>query len=296
MDAMTQLETLDIEARGLHFPALACGTGPLVLCLHGFPDCHRSFRHQLPALARAGYRAVAPALRGYAPECQTGLDDTHALAAADDAIAMVHALGEDRAHLVGHDWGAVATYLAGARAPDTFRSLTTLAVPHPLGIAMNLHRYPMQLRLSWYMLFFQLRGVAERKLRADDFALIERLFRDWSPSFRLEASEMRAIKDVFAAPGVVEAALAYYRQLLDFSADSFHAAQKSLRTPIETPLLALTGAEDGCLMTELYDVAMDERFMKRVVVERMLGVGHFLHQEEPERVNARLIAWLREHD
>ena len=81
------METIQVKARGLTFPALSCGEGPLVLCLHGFPDCLHSFRFQLPALAAAGFRAVAPALRGYAPSCLASLRDTHALAAAEDRLA-----------------------------------------------------------------------------------------------------------------------------------------------------------------------------------------------------------------
>ncbi len=287
------IETIEVEARGLTFPALACGDGPLVLCLHGFPDCLRSYRYQLPALAAAGFRAVAPALRGYAPSCQAELRDTHALAAADDVLAMLDALGADRAHLIGHDWGAVAAYLAAARAPERFKSVTTMAVPHPLGLAASLPRVPSQLRYSWYMFFFQLRGVAERVLRARDFALIERLWRDWSPDFDLDERELAAIKNTFAAPGVVEAALAYYRALFQLTSQTSRETRALLSRPITTPMLALTGADDGCMRTELYDYAMGPRWLTNATVERFQGVGHFLHQEDPARVNASILAFLR---
>ncbi len=292
---MPVMETISVRARGLTFPALACGNGPLVLCLHGFPDCLRSYRFQLPALAEAGFRAVAPALRGYAPSCQAELRDTHVLAAADDALAMLDALGAERAHLIGHDWGAVAAYLAAARAPERFKSVTTMAVPHPLGIATSLHHVPSQLRYSWYMFFFQLRSVPERALRARDFALIEKLWRDWSPGFTPAHAELAAIKSTFAAPGVMESALAYYRALFQLTGDSGRETRALLSRPITTPLLALTGADDGCMRTELYDYAMGSRWFADATVERMQGVGHFLHQEEPARVNARILAFLRAH-
>jgi len=295
MTAEHAIEKLTLKARGVVFPALTCGDGPVVLCLHGFPDCLRSFRFQLPALAAAGYRAVAPALRGYAPSCQSALSDTHVLAAADDALSLLDALGVREAHLVGHDWGAVAAYLAAARAPMRMRSVTTMAVPHPLGMAASLKQVPSQIRHSWYMFFFQLGGVAERALKARDFALIDKLWRDWSPGFVLPSEEMAAIKETFAAPGVVEAALAYYRSLFRVRSETSRETRALLARPISPPLLALTGADDGCIRTELYDYAMGPEWIANGEVERLDGVGHFLHQEDPGRVNARLIAFLREH-
>jgi pimeloyl-ACP methyl ester carboxylesterase len=289
------LEAIDVKARGLTFPALACGDGPLVLCLHGFPDCLRSFRFQLPALAAAGFRAVAPALRGYAAGCQSDLRETHVLAAADDALALLDTLGAEQAHLIGHDWGAVAAYLAAARAPRRFKSVITMAVPHPLGIAASLYRVPSQLRASWYIFFFQLRGTAERALRARDFALIERLWRDWSPGFRPEDADLAALKNTFAVPGVVEGALAYYRALFQVTSASARETRALLAQPISTPLLALTGADDGCVRSELYDFAMGSRWFTDATVERLQGVGHFLHQEDPARVNARILAFCRAH-
>ncbi len=293
MTAEHPIETLTLRARGVVFPALACGKGPVVLCLHGFPDCMRSFRFQLPALAAAGFRAVAPALRGYAPSCQGALADTHALASADDALALLDALGAREAHLVGHDWGAVAAYLAAARAPARLLSVTTMAVPHPLGMAASLKHVPSQIRCSWYMFFFQLGGIAERALRARDFALIEKLWRDWSPGFALAAEEMAAIKATFAEPGVVEAALAYYRALFRVNSEISRETRALLARPISPPLLALTGENDGCIRTELYDHAMGPHWIANGTVERLKGVGHFLHQEDPARVNASLIVFLR---
>ncbi len=266
-----------------------------MLCLHGFPDCTRTFRFQLPALAAAGFRAVAPTLRGYAPECRGDLKDCHPWSAAQDAIALVDALGASEAHLVGHDWGAVTAYLAAAEAPARFRSVTTIAVPHPLGLAQSLSRVPRQLAHSWYMLFFQLPRVAERALRAWDFALVDMLWRDWSPGFTPAADELSAIKKTLAAPGVVEGALAYYRNTFRVNSVASRTARARLSRAIRPPLLALTGADDGCIRTEVYDHAMGSRWLEECVVERLQGAGHFLHQEQPERVNQRLLTFLRDH-
>jgi pimeloyl-ACP methyl ester carboxylesterase len=289
------LESIQVQARGLSFPAFACGQGPLVLCLHGFPDTHYSFRHQLRAFAQAGYRAVAPALRGYAPSCLPEPASCNAWEASLDALAIVEALGETSAHLVGHDWGAVIAYLAAGQAPSTWRSVTAMAVPHPLGILSNLRHFPGQLRHSWYMAFFQARGVAERAVRARNFALLKRLWRTWSPHYRASPDEWEALTQALRAEGVLEGALAYYRALFDVTGTTVKKAMLFLRKRIDVPVLALTGEEDGCMDTRLYDVAMDERWFSDVVIERMTGVGHFLHLEEPARVSERILTWMRDH-
>ena len=292
---MQSFEHTVIDARGLSFPALSCGSGELVLCLHGFPDSPRTFRHQLPAFAAAGYRAVAVTLRGYAPSCLAPLEDCNALEVARDAVAIVQALGATRAHLVGHDWGAVAAYLAAALSPSTWTSVSTIAVPHPLALQHALPHVPRQLRLSRYILLFQLPG-AERLLRARAFALLLKLWRDWSRDFAAPVEELEAMVDTFRVPGIAEAALAYYRNLLARGSLSSRASRELLKgTRIEPPTLAITGARDGCIDTRTYDYAMDERYFRKVMVERVQTGGHFVHQESPERVNELLLSWFASH-
>jgi pimeloyl-ACP methyl ester carboxylesterase len=288
------LESIEIAARGLRFPALACGRGPLVLCLHGFPDTHLSFRHQLRALAAAGYRAVAPALRGYHPSCMPAtLAESNVLEAARDAVALVEALGESPAHLVGHDWGAIAAYLAAALAPQTWTSVVTMAVPHPLGLLDRLPRVPRQLARSWYMLFFQLPGVAERAVAARDFALLEQLWRSWSPGLSANSEDLRALKQAFAQPGVTAASLAYYRALFAFSSPSNREARRLLQQRLRPPVLALSGMDDGCIDTRTYESSVGRRYFSSVVVEQVGAVGHFMHLEDPARISARILAWLK---
>ena len=169
------IESITLSNRALEFSAYACGlrenaAAPLVLCLHGFPDNARSFRFQLPALARAGYRAIAATLRGYEPSSQP-LDGDYSLATlARDVLAWMDGLGEAKIHLVGHDWGAAITYTAGAIAPDRFHSLTTIAVPHAPRLPEGIRAVPSQLSKSWYMMFFQLPAIAEWAVERDDWA------------------------------------------------------------------------------------------------------------------------------
>lgn len=293
---MSDFEEMTLHANGLDFSALAAGLGPgVTLCLHGFPDCARSFRHQLPALAAAGYRAIAPTLRGYEPSSQPPDGDYHIVRMAEDVVGWIDDLGIERVELVGHDWGAVIAYAVAALAPERLSSLTTLAIPHPGRLRTHgIPKLPSQIRKSWYMLFFQLRGLADWVVERDDWAFIERLWRDWSPGWAPPADELAAVKRTLAQPGVKRAALGYYRAM--FSPGGGAAARDTARllsSPIPVRTLALTGALDGCMDTRLHDWTMKpEDFPAGVEVVRVDDAGHFLHQEKPELVNGRLLDWL----
>lgn len=288
---------LTLSAGDLKFSALEQGSGPIVLCLHGFPDHYRSFREQLPALAKAGYRAIAPQLRGYEPSSQPKDGDYHVVRMAEDVIRWIDDLGADRVHLIGHDWGAVIGYAVATMAPKRFHSLTTLAVPHLRRMPQGLRKDPSQLRNSWYMMFFQLRFVSDLIVEANNFAFIEKLWRDWSPGWTCPKQEMDLLKETFRKPGVKKAALGYYRAFFDAVSPAARQTRKLTGARIEVPTLALTGATDGCMNTQLYDVVMEpEDFPNGLRVVRVSGAGHFLHQEKPAEVNPLILNWLREHD
>ena len=293
------MEKIELSRGRLSFSALT--EGPVsasdkgtILCLHGFPDDARSFRHQWPFFAERGYRVVAPYLRGYEPKSQPADQDYSLQAIAEDVLAWIEQLGEPKVHLLGHDWGAAIAYLAGALAPERFHSIATIAVPPAARMADGIRQVPGQILKSWYMNFFQLRGLSDWRVERDDWALIRRLWRDWSPSFQLPESEWASLRSTFAAPGVKRAMLAYYRQ------NASPAIMLGLkRTPamdlttVPVRTLALTGSEDGCIDTRLYDyVFHDDDFPRGHCVERIEGAGHFLHQEKPDLVNARLLDWM----
>jgi len=292
---MESSETIELRANGLTFSALAQGTGPVVLCLHGFPDHSRSFRFQLPVLAEAGFRGIAPMLRGYEPCSQPADGDYHIVRMAEDVVGWLDELGEKQVHLVGHDWGAVIAYAVCALAPERFRSLTTLAIPNPGRLfGEGIRKYPSQLRNSWYMFFFQLRGIADVAVEARNWALIDKLWRDWSPGWQLPADEMTAVKQALAQPGVKRAALGYYRASFGLPSAASRATQRLAESKIPVPTLALTGALDGCMDTRLHDVAMVAKdFPAGMQVVRMEAAGHFFHQEKPDEFNQILLAWLQ---
>src|SRR5688572_26224092 len=176
----TSITETTIEANGLTFAALAAGPadGPLALCLHGFPDSAWTWQHLLPELAAAGFHAVAPFLRGYAPTDIPADGCYQSGAVASDAIALHQALGgDDRAVLIGHDWGALAAYGAAGHAPERWRRVVVASVPPPATVAQAFFSYD-QLQRSWYMFFFQ-SPLADLAVPMDDLAFIDRLWQDW---------------------------------------------------------------------------------------------------------------------
>ena len=212
---------------------------------------------------------IAPWLRGYAPSPLAGPYDleTH----ARDVIDLIVKIGNP-IDLVGHDWGAAITYTVCAIAPALVRRAVTLACPHPRTLLRRMRG--AQLRHSWYMAFFQL-PLAARLAAARDFALIDRLWRTWSPGFILDDARRAALHACLAASW--PAPIRFYRP------------QRFRGDRIATPLLQLHGAEDGCIRPPTEEDSHRFRDRRLVVVP---NVGHFLHLEDPDGIAARIAAWL----
>ncbi len=282
-----------LSASTLRFSAYELGEGPLVLCCHGFPDSPGTFRLMAPALAQAGYRVVAVTLRGYEASSQPADGDYSLAALAEDVRAWIDALGAERAHLIGHDWGANITYAAAALCPDRVDKIVTMAVPHPAAFATVLLADHDQMRRSWYIFLFQLRGLAEQIAGADGLALLKRLWSDWSPSFH-DAKGKDDMVRLLSQPGALSAALDYYRAAFDFTHKRAADTQRLLAMPIRAPTLGLCGADDGCISADVFEAAMPESLFpsgRRII--RMKGAGHFLHLERPDAVHADILAHLR---
>lgn len=279
---------LDLDSGRFHYLSRGDADAPVVLCLHGFPDHPHSFVPMMERLAAAGLRAVAPWMRGYAPSVLEGPYDVERL--GGDLVEMAEALSTEPVCIVGHDWGAVATYSAIAAGPARFRCAVTMAVPHPLAFARNLGRNPAQLRRSWYMLFFQLPFIPERVVCANDYALIDKLWRDWSPGYELPADERRRLIGCLATS--MPAPINYYRALarpLHQLPDRSRRVQAGHRR-IAVPTLYLHGADDGCIGSALG--AGQERFFEAPFeAETYRGVGHFLPSECPDDIAERIVAW-----
>jgi pimeloyl-ACP methyl ester carboxylesterase len=277
-----------VESVQLPEVTLACavsGEGPVVIAAHGFPDDATTFRAQVPALVAAGYRVVVPTMRGYAPSGvpRDGRYDVAAL--GGDLLALADRYSPDApVRVLGHDWGAVAGYAAAALAPARISHLAALAVPHP-AVMLRAFARPAQLRRSWYMLFFQLRGLADARLRAGDLALVDRLWRDWSPGYTPTAAELDAVK-----AGIrdrVGPVLGYYRAM---AAGLASASRRTLLAPTTVPTLRLHGADDGCIGAELGEG--EARFHAAAFeLHRIERAGHFLQRERPEEVNRLALAF-----
>lgn len=282
-----------VRANGLDFPVLETGAGPLVLCLHGFPDHAQSWVQLLDRLAAEGYWAVAPAMRGFWPGGSAPDGSYRASANGADVIALIAALGRDQADLIGHDLGARAVYSAASLEPARVRKLVGLAVPHGPQLSTAFVANGDQQRRSWYMFFFQTR-LAEMGVPLNDFAFIDRLWREWSPGYILPAAERDALHEMLHQPGVLSQAFAYYRQLFAPLPDdpAAQALEARASRAIEAPSLYLHGAEDGCMSADLSEgmEALFRNGLERIVLP---DVGHFLHLEQPEEVAGRIIDFLK---
>lgn len=293
---MSAIETLTLHHDDLVFSARAMGQGPLVLLLHGFPDDYRSFDAQMEAIAAQGYRVVAPMMRGYEPSSQSPRDLYHLIHLAGDVLAWMKELNAKQCHLVGHDWGALTAYVAVALQPKKFASLTTLAIPHLRRGLVGLTEVPTQLVKSSYILLMQFQKIAESIVEREDFAFIETLWKNWSPDWLYSAADLEQVKSTFRQSGVTHATTQYYRCLLQPLSLSTQQSWSLLTSRVQVPTLALTGENDGCMDSRLYDTLMREQdFEKGLDVRRIAGAGHFLHREAPQEVNALIIEWLQAH-
>ena len=285
------ITTHTTTANGIDFTYLSCGTGPLALCLHGFPDSPHSWRHLMPALADAGFRAVAPFTRGYAPTslAPDGLYQTGALSA--DANALHEVLGGDSsAVLIGHDWGAPSVYGAAATAPDRWKSVVGMSVPPGPAFGMAFATNLEQVKKSWYMFYFQ-HPLSDMVVPSQDLAFIDMLWRDWSPGLDAQ-SDAENCKACLRDPQHLQAALGYYRCTLGAGprSDTYDAIQAAGTGELSMPTLYLHGANDGCIGRE---VAESVRTLSPwVTVSIIEGAGHFLQLEKPNEVNAQIVEWV----
>jgi pimeloyl-ACP methyl ester carboxylesterase len=279
--------TMDcIAANNTEFSYLECGSGKLALLLHGFPDTPQTWRHLMPQLANAGYRVVAPFMRGYAPSAVPADGCYQTAMLARDANALHEELGGDGdAVIIGHDWGAPSVYGAAIDSPLRWKKVVGMAVPPTAALGLAFVQNLEQIKRSWYMFFFQ-HGLADLVVGANNHAYIEMLWRDWSPGY--DASfDLDGVKKSLADPKNLQAALGYYRATLGdgYRDPSLKALQDQMGSAVPTqPLLYLYGANDGCIGAEVVEAAksMSPANVQFAIVK---DAGHFLQLEQPQKVN-----------
>lgn len=267
---------------GVRLHYVEAGSGPLVLLLHGFPELWYGWRRQLLPLAAAGFRVVAPDLRGYNLSDKPAGVAAYGLApVSDDVAALILALGERRASVIGHDFGAAVAWAFATRHATLLDRLCVLNGPHPARFASGLG--PRQLLRSWYILFFQLPRAPEWALSRRGHAALLSTFDELAPHARLTPAERAAYLAAFEQPGALRAAINYYRAI-------FRPGVALRPRPIDADVLVLWGERDPHLGAELADPG---RWAPRARVERFPHAGHFLQHEQASAVNARLIELLR---
>ncbi len=285
-------ETLTLPGAGVELGALAWGPadGPLALCLHGFPDTAWTWRRVGPRLAAAGWRVVAPFLRGYSPSGLAGDGDHSLHAYADDALTLRRHFAGRRAVLIGHDWGAVAAYALAARPPGDFEAIVTLSIP-PLAVLADPGRLltrprmaARQTALSSYMAWNLVPGLAEHSLPW----LVPALWRRWSPGYD-GAGDVARVLAALGTPARRTAALRPYRALLLPWARRGRPLRPALGHP-RTAVLALHGERDGCIHPETARAGASLLPAGRFLT--IPDAGHFLALEQPASVAEKILRFV----
>ncbi len=281
-----------IAANGARFHVAEAGDGPLVLLLHGFPQFWWSWRHQLPALADAGFRAVAMDLRGYGSSDKPprGYDT---MTSATDVSGVIKALGESEAVIVGQDWGGWLAWSMPGLAPEQTRAVAALSMGHPLVMRRALARDARQRKAWRRVLEFQLPMRPERWLTRED--LVAELLREWSGS-GLEFPDDESL-DVYRrairVPFVAHSSMEYYRWALrSLPRRDGRRLSSAVEEPISVPVLSLHGEEDPFVLMPSV-LASHRQISGPLRFASVPGAGHFLPEEAPDQVTHALLEWLK---
>jgi len=266
-----------IETGGVGLEVLVEGEGPAVVLLHGWPDSHDLWSDQIPALVAAGYQVIAPDLRGFgASDKPESVGDYNILLLAGDVQGVLDHLGIERAHVIGHDWGAALAWAIGAFLPDRVDHLACLSVGHPSAFVAA--GFP-QREKSWYMLLFQFVDVAEQWLANDDFANM----RAWSGH-----PDLDALIPYLSEPGNLTAGLNWYRANLSPQSLVEPAIEFP---PVAAPTMGIWSSGDFAL-TEAQMIDSSAFVSGSWRYERLEGAGHWMPRDAPDQVNALLLDFL----
>jgi pimeloyl-ACP methyl ester carboxylesterase len=276
-----------LQANGLTFNVAEAGSGPPVLLLHGFPDCWRLWRHQVPALAEAGHRVVAPDLRGFGEtDKPEKVEDYKMRTLVGDAVGLLDALGIDRVAVVGHDWGAALAWMVATFAPDRVSRLVAVSVGHPVSFAgEDLD----QKQRSWYMLWFQFPGVAERVLPENDWAV----FRRWAWNGAGPGQDPDCDRQVaeLSRPGALTAGLNWYRANVDPATFVLSGPVHTSMPPVACPTMGVWSTDDFALAEA--QMTGSQRFVTGPWQYRRLeGVSHWVPVHAPQDLNRLLVDFL----
>ncbi|XP_035700105.1 epoxide hydrolase 4-like [Branchiostoma floridae] len=286
-----------LKSSGLRFHYVAAGERdkPLMLCLHGFPECWYSWRHQLKEF-RNSYRVVAPDLRGYGetespqPFGYWGWPNFSVSHLTNDVQELIEALGYSSCTLVAHDWGGIIAWLFAVDHPDLVDKLIVMNAPHPGTFMKYMRTHFSQFRRSWYVFFYQLPWLPENMVKAFDFQLIYGAFKGKGMGCKrrdaVTEEDLEAFKYTFARPGVnISAAINYYRAMLKQPPRSYKG------TKVTCPTLMIWGDQDAALEVGLTEGT--DKFVPDFTLKMVPGASHWVQQDQPEVVNGIMRDWLK---
>ncbi|NJN16619.1 MAG: alpha/beta hydrolase [Oscillochloris sp.] len=279
---MSTVEHRYLTINNIRMHCAVAGDGQLVLLLHGFPEFWYSWRHQIAALAPHVFVA-APDQRGYNETDRPGWGYSIDVLVAD-VLELIAALGYERATLVGHDWGGAVAWATAITAPHRIERLAILNTPHPAVFMKHLRNNPRQMRRSSYMGFFVLPFLPELALRANDYALIERVLQPADPhNPNFDRGAIAHFKDAISKPGALTATLNWYRAAARQGGGGLFSGT-GMR--VKMPTLLIWGEKDPFLGVEM--AADAGAYCDNLTIERIPGVGHWVQQEAPDRVSRLL--------
>jgi pimeloyl-ACP methyl ester carboxylesterase len=269
----------DVGDVKLHY--VETGNGPLVVLLHGFPEFWYGWRLQIAPLAAAGFRVVAPDLRGYnLSSMPDGIAAYTADKLADDVRGLIRERGSESALVVGHDWGGTAAWTLAMNHPEAVDRLAILDAAHPRKLNEGL-RHPSQLKRSWYFFYFQLPGgIPEHHVRARNWRFFKHFLRDASPSYTPQ--ELDRYVEAWSRPGAAKAMIDYYRAAVRLG------SKQGPIQPVLAPTLVVWGQRDRYLGPTLAEPHHDD-VPNLDRVERVPDASHWVHHDAAERVNQLLI-------
>lgn len=283
---MTTFQDGYIQVNGIRMHYVSAGQGPLLLMLHGFPEFWYSWRHQIPVLSPY-FTVVAPDLRGYnETDKPTWGYELDVLVA--DVVELIRRLGHERAVVVGHDWGGFVAWALAIAYPHRVERLINLNTPHPALISQALRNNPRQIMRSGYAFFFQLPGLPEALLSANDYAAIEKALRGTATvKSAFSDEDIQVYKDAISKPGALTAALNWYRAA---GRGGGRGLFQGTKMRVEAPTLLIWGEDDPALGTEL--TYGTEQFVSNLQIRYISHCSHWVQQEKPDLVNQYLLEFL----
>ncbi len=283
------LHFTEIAVNGVRLHVAKAGPpdGPLVLLLHGFPECWSGWKAQIPALAEAGFRVWVPDQRGYnLSEKPRSVGDYRLDRLAADVAGLIEAAGVEQAYLAGHDWGGAVAWQTAAAYPHHVRRLVVLNCPHPDVMRRHLFSNPRQLLRSWYIVCFQLPWLPERIAGLGNWRMLVRGLKRSSRPGTFDETDFEQYRRAWSQPGAMRSMIHWYRAMMRSPMPASNASR------IRTPTLLIWGAKDRFLGKEMVEPSLDLCDDGRLVL--IDEATHWVQHEESRRVNELLLGFFSE--